>query len=419
MDQDLPAELWRMIGSSLSQASLLSVSRISRRIHDILSPELYRNVRFLCPGSCNPGPEISSLEGVTTIGPRTSKISKPTALKRTLKKSTWACSMIQGVELTWHDKGHDKCMYRILKALASSPLQNLRISPAHFNFKIPPGTSITSFRMHLANLTSAENLKRLDDLSFTPSLRHICLDHCEFAHEAVNNASSDDVLAKHKTNVTQLSFFDTEVPAGALHSIVKSPKSLRTLSYCIWYRMGMPHSLPKIDFYGILSNQQQCLEEITLSFHGYKRNYLCARAPIPFNDFPVLKRLRINLEFLGVIPRDLFKPSDSVNDCKIHQSLPRSLEELQLELQRHGWRNSLHRPRNPRVHFSRGAEFLDHIQELANSLSQHLPALKFVGLSGRPTSWAWGVEGEAKRMFDEAGVNFYYYFRSSRRAFRT
>ena len=147
------------------------------------------------------------------------------------------------------------------------------------------------------------------------------------------------------------------------------------------------------------------------------------RTPIPFNKFPVLKRLRINIEYLGVFPQYLNSTAKPANRFEIHESLPPSLKELQLEPRLDQWtttRRSINeQPMSPPY-----TELLDRFRILADNVSQHLRLLRFVGLGDIDIGDGGQYrdrqfEAQAEACLAAVHVEFYMYERFERRAFRS
>lgn len=290
--QDLPAELWFSISSYLRQRSVLTVSLTSKRMHKLATPGLYRQVYYWASsGKCGSGIlccygidilcscEAEILRGTrleyqteksitSSCNSNLSRIFKPNAFSKSLTRSPWLRSLVHSVDLKWHDSDHDERLYRLLEALASSPLQHIYLYPSHPGFLIPPSIPVTSLGTEWPGKIDSDRLDRVYELSLLPSLRHMCLKNWEYAGGTqllrldISSASLQQAL-----NITHLSFRDGNVPAQILQAIVSWPRALRSF----WYndahmKIAQIPTTTRKQIYSALRLQQNTLEEITLCF---------------------------------------------------------------------------------------------------------------------------------------------------------
>ena len=278
--QDVPAELWFSISFYLGQQSVLTISLTSKRMHELATPGLYRQICYWSSRSeagILRGERAEILRGTrleylteesitSSYYLSLSRIFKPNALSKSLTRSSWLRSLVHSIDFRWHDSGHDKCLYRLLEVLSYSPLQHVYLYPSHAGFVLPPSIPVNSLGTKWQGNIDSDRVQRVHDLIFLPSLRHMYFQSWESGGRSqLRRLDNSSASLQQASNITHLSFHGCNVRAGHLQAIVGWPRALRSFLYSDF--PAKIREVPTIkQVYSTLRPHQSTLEEITLRF---------------------------------------------------------------------------------------------------------------------------------------------------------
>lgn len=142
------------------------------------------------------------------------------------------------------------------------------------------------------------------------------------------------------------------------------------------------------------------------------------REPIPFNEFPSLKRLRIQLPFLLPGERSTKFGRPEIRS-KFYESLPPSLEILQLQ----SWScdfDHIYDDISETKKFDRSIKYFEQLVKQLGDAKAYLPAWKSFGLGsyGHYLTDYWVRGGRAEQVFTRTGIKIYGYDPGERESFR-
>ena len=224
------------------------------------------------------------------------------------------------------------------------------------------GANITSLGFRQDHIDNKASLSRICASSHTlPSLRHVYFD----VWHGLSNfwPWSMDQIPENMFNITDICFYRCDIPDHELDWIISRTRMLRSFRY---YTNWTPDEddedyvsppLSEEQLRRSLSIHRLTLEEVVISILYDEGSALFnarsilkrlirsdyaeieVRKPITFREFPILKRLRINLEY--VVPGFPLGSRYSGRDHRIIESLPQTLEVLSLEyLEKSVYRNT-------------------------------------------------------------------------------